>query len=309
MEVLLGVKIGCLLALLVLTLGCGLTPICFKWFQMDAATGRHYRVLSLLGCVSAGVFLGAGLMHMTAEALEGIESEIEKFMVQNSTGSKGNSSHDATSSSVEYPYGELVISLGFFFVFLLESLALQFCHGHAGGSTVQEEEWGGTHAFGLHKHLPVPSPSLGPLRALILLISLSFHSVFEGLAVGLQTSVAGAIQLCVAVLAHKGLVVFSVGLRLLKIGTGTWWAVFCILSLALMSPVGLALGMTVAGGASGPAQGLAQAVLEGVAAGTFLYVTFLEILPRELACPEAPLAKYGCVAAGFAFMALIALWA
>lgn len=44
--------------------------------------GRHYRVLSLLGCVSAGIFLGAGLMHMTAEALEGIESEIEKFMVQ-----------------------------------------------------------------------------------------------------------------------------------------------------------------------------------------------------------------------------------
>lgn len=40
MEVLLGVKIGCLLALLVLTLGCGLTPIYVKWFQMDAATGR-----------------------------------------------------------------------------------------------------------------------------------------------------------------------------------------------------------------------------------------------------------------------------
>lgn len=128
-------KIGCLLALLALTLGCGLVPICFKWFQMDAATGtvtptkarlrpfptpglgshapppnspgavcgsphsfprlvadwrvtsaslpgHHYRVLSLLGCVSAGVFLGAGLMHMTAEALGGIESEIQKFMVQ-----------------------------------------------------------------------------------------------------------------------------------------------------------------------------------------------------------------------------------
>lgn len=39
MEVLLGVKIGCLLALLVFTLGCGLTPIYVKWFQMDAATG------------------------------------------------------------------------------------------------------------------------------------------------------------------------------------------------------------------------------------------------------------------------------
>ena len=140
MEVLLGVKIGCLLALLVLTLGCGLTPIYVKWFQMDAATGtaptltlflrppylrpflasgsvlshptpqmlsaiccssfipiyltanwivtsafllcHHHRVLSLLGCTSAGVFLGAGLMHMTAEALEGIESEIQKFVEQ-----------------------------------------------------------------------------------------------------------------------------------------------------------------------------------------------------------------------------------
>lgn len=44
--------------------------------------GYHHRVLSLLGCTSAGVFLGAGLMHMTAEALEGIESEIQKFVVQ-----------------------------------------------------------------------------------------------------------------------------------------------------------------------------------------------------------------------------------
>lgn len=44
--------------------------------------GRHRRVLSLLGCTSAGVFLGAGFMHMTAEALEGIESEIQKFLMQ-----------------------------------------------------------------------------------------------------------------------------------------------------------------------------------------------------------------------------------
>ncbi|XP_025726201.1 zinc transporter ZIP2 isoform X3 [Callorhinus ursinus] len=88
MESLLGVKIGCLFALLVLTLVCGLIPICFKWFQIDAATGRHRRVLSLLGCTSAGVFLGAGLMHMTAEALEGIDSEIQKFKMQDRKGGK-----------------------------------------------------------------------------------------------------------------------------------------------------------------------------------------------------------------------------
>nr|KAF6487472.1 solute carrier family 39 member 2 [Rousettus aegyptiacus] len=256
MEPLLGVKIGCLFALLALTLVCGLIPICFKWFQIEAATGRHHQVLSLLGCISAGVFLGTGLMHMTAEALEGMESEIQKFEMQ-----------------MDYPYGELVISLGFFWVIFMESLALH------------------------------------PFPALILLLSLSFHSVFEGLAVGLQTTVAATVQPCLAILAHKGLVVFGVGLRLVQTGAESRWAVFSILLFALMSPLGLALGLAVAGGDSEGARGLAQAVLEGVAAGTFLYVTFLEILPRELAGPEAPLAKWGCVAAGFAFMALIALWA
>ncbi|KAM9202773.1 LOW QUALITY PROTEIN: zinc transporter ZIP2 [Dugong dugon] len=307
MEPLQGVKIGCLFSLLVLTLVYGLIPICFKWFQIHAATGRHCQVLSLLGCTSAGVFLGAGFMHMTTEALEGIESELQRFTIQNRTENGGNSS-DAADSTQVYPYGELVISLGFFLVFFLESLALQCCPGTTGRSAVQEEEWHGAHALGLHSHGHLPR-SQGPLRAIILLLSLSFHSVFEGLAVGLQPTVAATLQLCLAVLAHKGLVVFGVGLQLVRIGTEPRRTVFSILALALMSPLGLALGLAVTGRDPEEGWGLAQAMLEGVAAGTFLYVTFLEILPQELAASEAPVAKWGCVAAGFAFMAFIALWA
>ncbi|KAF5925630.1 hypothetical protein HPG69_002079, partial [Diceros bicornis minor] len=259
-------------------------------YPKEEATSRshHCRVLRLLSCTSAGVFLGAGFMHMTAEALEGIESEIQQFVMQNRTESKRNSSDDADSAQMEYPYGELVISLGFFLVFLLESLALQCCPGAAEGSTVHEEEWGGAHVLGLHSHGPLPSPS----QALVLLLSLSFHSVFEGLAVGLQPTVAATVELCLAVLAHKGLIAFGVGPRLVRTGTGSRWAMFSILSLALMSPLGLAVGLAVAQGDSEGGRGLARAVLEGVAAGTFLYVTFLEILPRDLAGPEAPLAKY-----------------
>uniref|UniRef100_A0A452ES15 Solute carrier family 39 member 2 n=1 Tax=Capra hircus TaxID=9925 RepID=A0A452ES15_CAPHI len=307
MEPLLGAKIGCLFALLVLTLVCGLIPICFKWFQTATATGCHRRILSFLGCTSAGVFLGAGFMHMTAEALEGIKSEIQNLMIQRST-----LCHLTTafcSHQMEYPYGELIISLGFFLVFLLESLALQCCPGTAETPKVQEQELGTAHELEPHSHGLLPSPSRGPFRALILLLSLSFHSVFEGLAVGLQLTVASTVQLCLAVLAHKGIVVFGVGLRLVQVGTESRWAVLSILSLALMSPLGLAIGLAVPQGDSEAGQGLAQAVLEGMAAGTFLYVTFLEILPRELASPEAPLAKWSCVAAGFAFMAVIALWA
>ncbi|XP_060031331.1 zinc transporter ZIP2 isoform X2 [Erinaceus europaeus] len=291
MDPVLGAKLGCLFALLILTLVCGLIPICIKWFKIDAATGRHRRILSLLGCTSAGVFLGAALMHMTAEALENIEAEIRLV------------------SQVEYPYGELIISLGFFLVFFLESLALQCCPGAAEGATLQEEECGAAHAFQLQSHGPLPATHKSPLRALVLLLSLSFHSVFEGLAVGLQPTVVATVQLCLAVLAHKGLVVFGVGMRLMQLGTRSRWAVLSILSLALMSPLGLTLGIAVVQGNAEGGRGLAHAILEGVAAGTFLYVTFLEILPRELASCEPPLAKWSCVATGFAFMAFIALWA
>ncbi|XP_047644370.1 zinc transporter ZIP2-like [Phacochoerus africanus] len=81
-EPLLRVKIGCLFALLVLSLVCGLIPTCFRWSQAETVTGRHRRILSLLGCTSAGVFLGAGFMHVIAEALEGNESEIQRLVIQ-----------------------------------------------------------------------------------------------------------------------------------------------------------------------------------------------------------------------------------
>uniref|UniRef100_L7N1D3 Solute carrier family 39 member 2 n=1 Tax=Myotis lucifugus TaxID=59463 RepID=L7N1D3_MYOLU len=308
MEPVLEVKIGCLFAMLVVTLVCGLIPICFKCFQIETFKGQLPRGFSLLSCVSAGVFLGAGFMHMTVEALENIEFEIRQLRVKNSG---GNSSGDPNSASKEYSYGGLIISLGFFFVFSLESLALQCCPETIGKPKVQEEEVSEAHIHGFHSHRPSSLPSLSrkPFRALILLLSLSFHSVFEGLAVGLQTTVPTTVQLCLAVLAHKGPVVFSVGLRLVQIGTAPRWAMFCILSFALMSPLGIALGLAVPTGESEVGHSLAQAVLEGVAAGTFLYVTFLEILPRELAAPEAPMLKWACVTVGFVFMALIALWA
>lgn len=61
---------------------CCLSPLCQLDCNSCCLLGRHRRVLSLLSCTSAGIFLGAGFMHMTAEALEGIESEIQKLVIQ-----------------------------------------------------------------------------------------------------------------------------------------------------------------------------------------------------------------------------------
>nr|XP_005284292.1 zinc transporter ZIP2 [Chrysemys picta bellii] len=333
MEPLLAVKIGCLVALLFITLVCGLIPAQVKWFQIKAAKGRHRRILSFIGCFAAGVFLGACLMHTAADALTDIQGELGKRLQQaaagqNLTGTQNDSSRaSACGAELDYPFAELVISLGFFLVFLTESLVLHCCHAaplshgapgkdpacsapsvpsvpHSHGATVPSVP-SVPHSHGV----PGPGgPSPGSFRALVLFITLSLHSLFEGLAVGVQRGEAGALQLCLAVLAHKGVIAFSLGLQLVQSGTQPRWRLLYLGIFALMSPSGMAvgIGLSFSGGAAG---GLAMALVEGVAAGTFLYITFLEILPHELNSHEPPLAKFSFIALGFTVMATIAVWA
>ncbi|XP_054850660.1 zinc transporter ZIP2 [Eublepharis macularius] len=295
MDPLLGVKIGCLAGLLVVPLLCGLIPAQVQWFQVNMARGKHRRILSFIGCFAAGVFLGACIMHMVADALGDIREEIEKQ--QGSFVSKQNSTSESDDSE-GYPFGELIISFGFFLVFFIESMVLYCCpqavHSHSDPEAHDD-----------HKGAPESHSSF---RAFVLFLSLSFHSVFEGLAIGVQKEETGAVQLCLAVLIHKAIVAFSLALKLVQSGTRTQWRLLYLVVFALMSPAGIAIGIGVSLSDS-DGSGLAQAVLEGVAAGTFLYVTFLEILPYELRSHESPLLKFFFISLGFFIMAVIAIWA
>lgn len=47
----------------------------------------------------------------------------------------------------------------------------------------------------------------------------------------------------------------------------------------------------------------------GFTAGTFLYVAFMEVIPRELAVPRHRTAKLGMLMLGFGAMSLLAIWA
>lgn len=183
-------------------------------------------------------------------------------------------------------------------MFFIESVVLHCCPQavHSHGSHENHED---------HKELP---PSHSSFRAFILFLSLSFHSVFEGLAIGVQKETTDTIQLCLAVLIHKAIMSFSLSLKLVQSSTKLQWRILYLVVFALMSPIGISVGIGVSL-SNGDGSGLAQAVLEGVSAGTFLYITFLEILPYELASHESPLTKFLFISLGFSIMAVIAIWA
>ena len=44
-------------------------------------------------------------------------------------------------------------------------------------------------------------------------------------------------------------------------------------------------------------------------AGTFLYVAFMEVIPKEMQSPEHGFSKLGMLCLGFGAMSLLAIWA
>eukprot|EP00090_Calanus_glacialis_P034680 TRINITY_DN5852_c0_g1_i1.p1 TRINITY_DN5852_c0_g1~~TRINITY_DN5852_c0_g1_i1.p1 ORF type:complete len:384 (-),score=70.16 TRINITY_DN5852_c0_g1_i1:90-1241(-) len=125
-----------------------------------------------------------------------------------------------------------------------------------------------------HSHLPAGSSS-SPLRDFFTVLALSFHSVFEGLAVGLEKHPKDVWALFTAIAAHKFVIVFCVSLELLQ--TGPTMLVFFsyLVTFSLVTPVGIGLGMIFSG------DDLSLAVLQGLAGGTILYVVMFEVLQRE----------------------------
>lgn len=124
---------------------------------------------------------------------------------------------------------------------------------------------------------------VGSLRRFLVVVALSFHSVFEGLAIGIQQTQQDVWYLFTAVSIHACAILFCIGLELVTSGVRLINFMLYIVTLALVSPLGVAIGtlVTVKSSTEGPTQDLAVAVLQGIAGGTILYITFFEVLDRE----------------------------
>uniref|UniRef100_A0A915L7C9 Zinc transporter ZIP1 n=1 Tax=Romanomermis culicivorax TaxID=13658 RepID=A0A915L7C9_ROMCU len=124
-------------------------------------------------------------------------------------------------------------------------------------------------------------------RTLLLLAALCLHSTFEGLALGLQRESGVALQIFTALCIHKSIIGFSLGLQLVQSKLSNKIVAYCCLLFSLTTPLGGILGLIVTEGMSenanaSPNTDLINGCLQGLACGTFLYITSFEILPHEL---------------------------
>ena len=145
------------------------------------------------------------------------------------------------------------------------------------------------------------------LRAAILLLALSIHSVFEGLAVGLEPSTSQVFQLFSALIVHKSVLAFSLGMSVVQSDMTMKETFFSVLGFASASPVGIAIGILVAQQQGLFSLGLST-VLQGLATGTFLYITFFEVLPLEFNCSRWRMQKVASLILGFGVMCFMIIY-
>lgn len=143
------------------------------------------------------------------------------------------------------------------------------------------------------------------LRSLLLLLALSLHSIFEGLAMGLQTDKNQLLAIFTAVIIHKNILAFSLGMNLVQSHLSKCSVVLSCLCFALMAPIGMTLGIILIESFSDFTQSLMDGVLQGIATGTFLYITFFEVLPHEMNSSKDRLLKVLFLLLGFSTMAML----
>lgn len=302
------IKLGALVVLLSITLLFGFAPLCIIRRAGSCCVDPDLRrgLLSLISCFAGGVFLATCLLGLLPDYLQGI-----------------NEAFSNAGITLQFPLPEFIMAMGFFLVLVLEQIVLAFKDQ---SSSLMEERRallvdssiqangrisrhhshhyrGSEESNGGHLHVDFGSQSA--LRTFILVFSLSLHSVFEGLAVGLQEGGKEVLEICLALMIHKSIISFSLAVKLSQGRLRRSVVAGCLLLFAAMSPLGIGVGMGLTETKASPQHQLARCTLEGLAAGTFIYITFMEILPHELSSARNRIPKVAMLLLGFAVVTAV----
>jgi len=262
-----GLKLGLAAVILVEALIGGLLPI-FLVRNLVRADG----FMSLLNAFSGGIFLTTGLTHILPHVVES-SAEVDHG---------------------DYPLPYVLVILGYMLIFLVERV-LFHTHAH---SLENDEAHGHGHSHShSHSHsndgaLKLPSSaaegSTAPLvngvpsdpkkfyNSLVILLAISLHAVLAGISLGVQGESAKVTTVAVAICAHKAPAAFSLGSKFLRDGMSLKHVLALIGAFSLVTPVGIGIGIGI-----GSARPVVKLILEGLAAGTFIYVGATEITTDE----------------------------
>jgi len=157
---------------------------------------------------------------------------------------------------------------------------------------------------------PLLPASIRFARGLVTIAAFSAHSVFDGVAIGLQESTSQIWTMFFAICIHKLVVAFAVGMELLEKTSSLTITSIHMTLFSLMSPIGILI-VILTETSMKEGDNPVIIMLSAVATGTILYIVFFEILQRDRSKDGSKLTGfvlYLAMIAGFAAMVCITLF-
>lgn len=106
------------------------------------------------------------------------------------------------------------------------------------------------------------------------MLGLSVHSLFEGLALGLEEDTMSAVYFMIALILHKFAAGISLSIAISRAYPNNFKILFWIVSaFAIATPIGVMIGMLL-----GESSAIVHVVFNSLAAGTFLYIACSEVI-------------------------------
>ncbi|KAL6732841.1 hypothetical protein Aduo_003557 [Ancylostoma duodenale] len=244
-------------------------------------------ISSFISCIGGGVFLATCLMDLLPEALE----SYEKIGIESN-----------------FPIAEAAVAGGLLMVLTIEQVVL----------AMQERGWlvsGHVHVHNDEERRPLSRSSSvaadeeknSVIGVALLVLALSLHALFEGLSLAVISDASKLLEVFAALILHKCIIGFSLGVRLVESGLKTPWVALCSCLFSVQVLIGGLGGMEIMSLLSGGDRmtaALVSTILQGIACGTFLYITTFEILPHELEKPGSRMAKLACLFTGVFIMVI-----
>lgn len=139
------------------------------------------------------------------------------------------------------------------------------------------------------------------MTPLILLMGLGVHSIFEGLALGIEIDFGKVELYALAIVLHKGAAGMSLGISMAQTFPGQDKFVATLLFMfALFTPLGVMIGWVAQNSSD-----LTEMIFNCLAAGTFLYIACSEVIIEEFSIPQFRLLKLFFYLVGIACISLL----
>ena len=136
----------------------------------------------------------------------------------------------------------------------------------------------------INDHTFIPTSSITPY---ILLIALSVHGIFEGIALGVMNTIKECSILFSAIILHKWAAAFALGISFYKSGTEKELFIKMILIFTSFGPLGIIIGMIFS-----DAGFLIKGIMLSISGGTFIYVAASEVIVEEFSLSKKTNIKY-----------------